>query len=238
MIRLKNVKKSFGSLTVLDGLTLDLDEGVVAVLGPSGSGKSTVLRCINGLEPIDSGDIEVDGYSVTARGNLRTIRSICGMVFQQFHLFPHLDVLQNITLSPMRIRKKPKGQARDEAMILLEKVGMKDKYRNYPDQLSGGQQQRVAIARALAMNPKMLLLDEVTSALDPEMTADVLKILEKLAEEGTKMILVTHEISFARRVASRVIFLEGGKVAADRPVEEFFTATRDERIVRFLKHVG
>jgi ABC-type polar amino acid transport system ATPase subunit len=237
VIDIKNVTKKFGNNTVLNNITLELNDEISAILGPSGSGKSTMLRCINGLEPIQQGDIWVDGVSVKTRSNLRKIRKTCGMVFQQFNLFPNLDVIQNVTLSPIKILRQNRVSAEKHAYSLLEKVGLLEKAHHYPAQLSGGQQQRVAIARALAMNPKILLLDEVTSALDPEMTADVLKILESLADEGTTMIMVTHEITFARRVSKRILFIDQGCVAADMPTDAFFSVD-DQRIQKFLQHVG
>lgn len=236
VIDIKGVTKKFADNTVLDNITIGLHDEVTAVLGPSGSGKSTLLRCINGLEKIQQGDILVDGVSVKQRANLKKIRRFCGMVFQQFNLFPNLDVLQNITLSPIKILGRGRAESEEHAHALLEKVGLKEKARHYPTQLSGGQQQRVAIARALAMTPKILLLDEVTSALDPEMTGDVLLILERLASEGTTMIMVTHEISFARRAANRVLFIDKGHIAADMPTDQFFEIG-DGRIQKFLQHV-
>jgi ABC-type polar amino acid transport system ATPase subunit len=236
VVDIKEVTKKFADNTVLDGVTVELRDEVTAILGPSGSGKSTLLRCVNGLEKIQRGDILVDGISVKNRYNLKKIRTVCGMVFQQFNLFPNLDVLQNITLSPIKILGRSRAESEERAYALLEKVGLGEKARHYPAQLSGGQQQRVAIARALAMTPKILLLDEVTSALDPEMTADVLAILERLAGEGTTMITVTHEISFARRAANRILFIDGGRIAADMPTEKFFSVD-DARIQKFLQHV-
>ena len=240
MIEVRDVRKKFGEQTVLDGLSTDFDQsGVTVILGPSGTGKSTLLRCIIGLESIDSGDILVDGLSVKNRENLRKIRLSCGMVFQQTILFPHLDVMENLVLSPVKILKEERKQAEERAMGLLDKVGLANKARSRHNELSGGEQQRIAIARALMMHPRALLLDEITSALDPEMSHDVLRILEKLAGDGVVMLIVTHELSFAQKVASRILFLEKGQVVSDSPTAGFFGEVRrdNERISRFLQHI-
>lgn len=241
MIEVKNITKKYGDLTVLNDFSVDFDQsGVTVLLGPSGTGKSTLLRCINGLETVDKGDILVDGLSVNNKKNLKQIRTTCGMVFQQTVIFPHLNVLDNLTLSPMKILGMKKNEAEDLAHHYLEKVGLADRGQSRHNELSGGQQQRIAIARALMMNPKALLLDEVTSALDPEMTREVLNILESLAAEGVCMLSVTHEMAFAKGVASRIIFMEKGKVVCDVPKDEFFGSVRNEneRINQFLSFIG
>ena len=235
MIEIQHVGKSFGAVEVLNDISATFADGeVVAVIGPSGGGKSTLIRCINGLEPLSAGDIHVDGKSVRDRTALTGIRTSCPMVFQQFNLYPHLKVLANITLAPIVALKRPREAAEAKARELLTMVGLGDRADAYPAQLSGGQQQRVGICRALAMEPRHLLLDEVTSALDPEMTAEVLTVIERLAKAGTTMILVTHEMEFARRVADRALFMEAGKLVADQPIDQFFGAAQDPRIQRFL----
>ncbi|NLZ77224.1 MAG: amino acid ABC transporter ATP-binding protein [Spirochaetales bacterium] len=240
MIEVRNITKAFGNLVVLKNFSVDFDQsGVTVILGPSGTGKSTLLRCINGLETIDSGDILVDGLSVREKKNLKDIRIKCGMVFQQTILFPHLDVLENLVISPIKILGRPRNEAIEQAKELLNKVGLIDKLHSKHNELSGGEQQRIAIARAMMMNPKALLLDEITSALDPEMSTEVLKIIEKLAQDGVVMLIVTHEIPFARRIASRVLFLEYGSVVSDTSNEEFFTTVKEdnERIARFIQNI-
>ena len=236
MIQVRNVSKSFGKTQVLKNVSIDFSQGVAVIMGQSGAGKSTLLRCINGLEKIDGGDIVVDNLSINDKKNVREIREKCTMVFQQFNLFPHLNALENITLSPIHVLKMEKDQAEKKATALLEMVGLGEKAKSYPSQLSGGQQQRVAIARALMMEPMALLLDEITSALDPEMTAEVLDVIERVARKGTTMIVVTHELSFARKVADRIVFLENGTIHADMKTEEFFN-TQNERINRFLQKI-
>ena len=236
MIQVRSVSKSFGSTIVLDELSIDFDKGVTVIMGQSGAGKSTLLRCINGLEKIDGGEIVVDGLSINEKKNIREIREKCSMVFQQFNLFPHLNALENVTLSPIHVLGLSKKKAQEKAMKFLEMVGLSEKIKSYPSQLSGGQQQRVAIARALIMEPSALLLDEITSALDPEMTSEVLEVIERIAREGTTMLVVTHEVSFARRVADRMVFLENGKVLADQRTEDFF-GSNNERIMRFLQKI-
>ena len=241
MIEVKNITKSYGDLTVLKDFSVDFDQsGVTVLLGPSGTGKSTLLRCINGLEKTNSGDILVDGLSVNNKKNLKQIRTTCGMVFQHTVIFPHMNVLDNLIMSPMKLLKMPKAEAVDKARFYLEKVGLSSKEKSRNNEQSGGQQQRIAIARALMMNPKALLLDEITSALDPEMTREVLNILESLAEEGVCMLCVTHEMTFAKDVASRIIFMEGGKMVCDASKEEFFGSIRkdNERINKFLSFIG
>ncbi len=241
MIEVKNITKSFGALTVLKDFSVNFDqEGVTVLLGPSGTGKSTLLRCINGLESIDQGDILVNGISVKEKKNLKAIRLACGMVFQQTVLFPHLDVMGNMILSPIKLLGMHKHEAEEKARYYLNKVGLSSKEKSKHNELSGGEQQRVAIARALMMNPKALLLDEITSALDPEMSSEVLRILENLAADGVCMLVVTHEMSFARHVASRVLFLDKGSLVCDETKDRFFSEVRqeNERISKFLQFIG
>lgn len=241
MIEVKNITKSYGDHTVLKDFSVDFDQsGVTVILGPSGTGKSTLLRCINGLEKTNSGDILVDGLSVNDKKNLKQIRMTCGMVFQHTVIFPHLNVMENLIMSPMKILKTPKGEAVDKARYYLKKVGLESKEKSMHNELSGGEQQRIAIARALMMNPKALLLDEITSALDPEMTREVQNVLESLAADGVCMLCVTHEMSFARDVASRILFLDGGSIVCDAPKDEFFGRIRQEndRINKFLSFIG
>lgn len=241
MIEVKEITKSYGKHVVLDHFSVDFEQnGVTVILGPSGTGKSTLLRCINGLEKVDSGDILVNGLSVNSKKNLKKIRMDCGMVFQRTVIFPHMDVMENLIFSPMKLLKMPKKEAEDKARYYLEKVGLADKENAHHDELSGGEQQRIAIARALMMNPKALLLDEITSALDPEMTSEVLNILEKLAEEGVCMLCVTHEMNFAKTVANRILFLEKGRIVCDAAKDDFFGSIRkeNERISKFLAFIG
>lgn len=241
MIEVKKITKSYGDHTVLKDFSVDFDQsGVTVILGPSGTGKSTLLRCINGLEKTNSGDILVDGLSVNDKKNLKQIRMTCGMVFQHTVIFPHLNVMENLIMSPMKILKTPKGEAVDKARYYLKKVGLESKEKSMHNELSGGEQQRIAIARALMMNPKALLLDEITSALDPEMTREVQNVLESLAADGVCMLCVTHEMSFARDVASRILFLDGGSIVCDAPKDEFFGRIRQEndRINKFLSFIG
>jgi len=241
MIEVKNITKSFGDLTVLKNFSVDFtQEGVTVLIGPSGTGKSTLLRCINGLEKIDDGDIIVDGLSVKEKKNLKHIRLACGMVFQQTVLFPHLNVMDNMILSPVKLLGMDKKDAQEKARYYLNKVGLSNKEKSMHNELSGGEQQRVAIARALILNPKALLLDEITSALDPEMSREVLFILENLAKEGVCMLVVTHEMSFARHVASRILFLDKGTLVCDEPKDRFFSVVRqeNERISKFLQFIG
>jgi glutamine transport system ATP-binding protein len=239
MVEFKQATKRFGSHLVLHPLDLSIEAGEVAVvIGPSGSGKSTMLRCINGLETISDGDLRVDDVSV--RGSARDVRRIrleAGMVFQQFNLFPHLTALQNVMFGPIRARGRTKAEARDIAAALLQKVGLAERMGHYPSQLSGGQQQRVAIARALAVEPKLMLFDEPTSALDPELRQEVLKVMQTLATEGMTMVVVTHEMSFARRVGSRLLFLDGGHLVHDGKPADLLSAPPGERFRDFLQHV-
>jgi glutamate transport system ATP-binding protein len=236
MIRMQAVDKHFGSLHVLRDINLEVEPGqVVVVLGPSGSGKSTLCRTINRLEPIDSGTIEVDGKQLPAEGKaLAGLRADVGMVFQSFNLFAHKSILDNVTLAPLKVRKMNKDEAQKRAMELLERVGIANQRDKYPAQLSGGQQQRAAIARALAMRPKVMLFDEPTSALDPEMVQEVLDVMTTLARDGMTMLVVTHEMGFARRAANRVIFMDGGEIVEDAVPDEFFTAPRSDRAKDFL----
>jgi polar amino acid transport system ATP-binding protein len=236
---LEDVHKSFGELEVLRGIDLELAEHeVVCLIGASGSGKSTLLRCVNLLEPIDSGRIVVRGQEVTARGvDLNALRRGIGIVFQAFNLFPHMSVLANITLAPRKALGLSKAEAEARADELLARFGLADKRSEYPDRLSGGQQQRVAIVRALAMQPGLLLLDEVTSALDPELVAEVLAVIRELAAEGMTMLIATHEMSFARDVANRVCFLDAGVILEEGPPEEIFGAPREPRTQQFLQRI-
>ncbi|MCG8531464.1 MAG: amino acid ABC transporter ATP-binding protein [Desulfovibrionales bacterium] len=236
MIEIRNLHKSYGDIEVIKGVDLNVKQGeVVVILGPSGSGKSTVLRCINRLEEITSGNIIVDGYDLYAADtDINYVRSEAGMVFQQFNLFPHLSVLQNITIGLIKVRKMEKAEADKIALSLLEKVGLPDKATAYPDQLSGGQKQRVAIARSLAMNPKVILFDEPTSALDPELVGEVLDVMKNLADEGMTMVVVTHEMGFAREVADRVIFIDQGIIQEEEAPDEFFSNPKHPRLRDFL----
>jgi general L-amino acid transport system ATP-binding protein len=239
MIVCRGVKKWFGDFQALRGVDVTVkDREVMVVLGPSGSGKSTLIRCINRLEVHQEGDIIVDGIELTNdTRNIETIRSEVGMVFQQFNLFPHLTVLDNITLAPIWVRKKAKADAEQMAMQLLERVGIPEQASKFPGQLSGGQQQRVAIARSLAMEPKIMLFDEPTSALDPEMIAEVLDVMKDLARGGMTMMVVTHEMGFAREVADRLVFMESGDVVEVGTPEHFFTNPREERTKLFLSQI-
>ena len=236
MISIKGVNKHFGALHVLKDINLDVDRGqVVVVLGPSGSGKSTLCRTINRLETIDSGTIAIDGEVLPAEGRkLAQLRSDVGMVFQSFNLFAHKTILENVMLAPVKVRKIAADQARERAMSLLDRVGVASQAEKYPAQLSGGQQQRVAIARSLAMAPKVMLFDEPTSALDPEMVNEVLAVMTSLAAEGMTMVVVTHEMGFARRAANRVVFMADGSVVEDAAPEDFFANPRSSRARDFL----
>jgi general L-amino acid transport system ATP-binding protein len=239
MIVCRGVKKWFGDFQALRGVDVTVkDREVMVVLGPSGSGKSTLIRCINRLEVHQEGDIIVDGVELTNDlRNIEKIRSEVGMVFQQFNLFPHLTVLDNITLAPIWVRKKPKAEAEAKAMELLERVGIPEQAAKFPGQLSGGQQQRVAIARSLAMEPRIMLFDEPTSALDPEMISEVLDVMKDLARGGMTMMVVTHEMGFAREVADRLVFMESGDVVEVGTPEHFFTNPREERTKLFLSQI-
>jgi glutamate transport system ATP-binding protein len=236
MIRMAAVDKHFGALHVLKDINLEVERGqVVVVLGPSGSGKSTLCRAINRLEPIDSGTIEVDGRELPAEGKaLAGLRADVGMVFQSFNLFAHKSVLENVMLAPLKVRKQDKAAAGKNALRLLERVGIANQKDKYPAQLSGGQQQRVAIARALAMDPKVMLFDEPTSALDPEMVQEVLDVMTALAKEGMTMLVVTHEMGFARRAAHRVVFMADGEIVEDSTPDDFFTNPSSDRAKDFL----
>ncbi|MBP6752715.1 MAG: amino acid ABC transporter ATP-binding protein [Alicycliphilus sp.] len=236
----RDVRKRFGEHEVLKGVSTEFQTGqVTVIIGASGSGKSTLLRAINRLEPHDSGSITIDGVEVSDdQRTLQKQRSEVGMVFQQFNLFGHMSVLDNVTLAPRRIRRTPRAAANEQAMVLLKRVGMQDHAHKYPWQLSGGQQQRVAIARALAMQPKVMLFDEPTSALDPEMVQEVLDVMRELARGGMTMIVVTHEMGFAREVADRVMFFDQGCIAHDAPPAEFFANPANERIRAFIGRVG
>jgi polar amino acid transport system ATP-binding protein len=237
VVRLEAVRKSFGDNLVLDGIDLTVDAGeVLVVIGPSGSGKSTLLRCVNLLEPVNSGRIFFEGREITAKGvDLSAVRQRIGIVFQQFNLFPHLKVIDNLTLATRRIRKVARGEAEKRALELLAKVGLEEKARQYPHQLSGGQQQRVAIARALMMEPHVMLFDEVTSALDPELVGEVLVVMRDLARSGMTMIVVTHEMQFAREVGDRVLFMDVGRVVEQGRPTDVLDRPKEERTRRFLR---
>lgn len=239
MIEIKNVSKWYGSFRVLTDCTTKVEKGeVVVVCGPSGSGKSTLIKCVNGLEPFQQGDVIVDGISVAAKDtNLPQLRSRIGMVFQNFELFPHMSVIDNINLGQIKVLGRSRDAAAEKSMKLLERVGLQEQAPKYPGQLSGGQQQRVAIARALAMDPIAMLFDEPTSALDPEMINEVLDVMVKLATEGMTMMVVTHEMGFARKVAHRVIFMDEGRIVEDATKEDFFGKPRSERAVQFLSKI-
>jgi len=239
LVELKGVVKRFGTNTVLDDVSMKVERGeIIAVIGRSGSGKSTMLRCINGLEPVQGGSVVVDGETVSAPGaDLRALRQRVGIVFQSYNLFPHLSVEKNITLAPRVVKGMEPAAARELALGVLKRVGLAEKIDAYPDQLSGGQQQRVAIARSLAMQPKLMLFDEITSALDPELTGEVLKVLEQVAAEGMTMILVTHEMGFARRVATRVVFMHEGKIWEEGGAREVLEKPRTPELATFLDAV-
>ncbi len=235
MIEFRHVHKHFGALHVLNDIDLRIEVGeVVVICGPSGSGKSTLLRCINRLEVVDSGEIVVDGISVATTREITRLRAEVGMVFQRFNLYPHLSVLENLTLAPLKVRGVARAKAASTAMELLTRVGIPEKAAAWPAQLSGGQQQRVAIARALAMQPKIMLFDEPTSALDPEMIQEVLEVMMMLAKDGMTMVVVTHEMGFARRVADRVVFMDEGRIVEQGAPEAFFTQAKDARTQAFL----
>ncbi|WP_126428503.1 amino acid ABC transporter ATP-binding protein [Brevibacillus marinus] len=238
IIQVKELHKYYGKLEVLKGITTQIAEKeVVCVIGPSGSGKSTFLRCLNQLEPVTSGQIIINGHDVTdPRTDINKVREEVGMVFQRFNLFPHKTVLENITLAPVKVKKVPREEARERAMELLKKVGLADKADVYPDRLSGGQMQRVAIARALAMNPKIMLFDEPTSALDPELVGEVLAVMKDLAREGMTMVVVTHEMGFAREVSDRVIFMDQGVIAEEGTPQELLVQPKNERLRTFLRN--
>ena len=239
LVELRSIRKSFGENVVLEGIDLSIGRGeVVVIAGPSGSGKSTMLRCINGLETVDEGEVRFDGRSVSGAGKgLAKLRSEIGMVFQQFNLFAHKTVMENVTLAPIEVKGLSKADARARGQKLLERVGISEKAAAYPADLSGGQQQRVAIARALAMEPKLMLFDEPTSALDPELVGEVLDVMVGLARDGMTMIVVTHEMGFARRAAHRVVFMNDGRILEDRTPDDFFTDPRTDRAKDFLSKI-
>jgi len=242
VIKVRNLNKSFGDLKVIEGFNLDVHQKeVLVIIGPSGSGKSTFLRCLNGLETVNSGLIEVMKIQVTGsqnrKKNLLKLRRHIGMVFQQFNLYPHLTVLQNVILSPRIVMKRPIEQIRDEALSILSRVGLSDKVDVYPNTLSGGQAQRVAIARVMAMKPEIMMFDEPTSALDPEMISEVLDVMKKLTKEGITMICVTHEMSFAKEAADRIIFIDNGKIVEENVPKIFFSSPKKERTKIFLSKI-
>jgi len=238
VISASNLKKRYGELEVLKDISVTVTEGeVLCIIGPSGSGKSTLLRCLNGLEEIQSGSITILGEELVNNKNINKLRENIGMVFQSFNLFPHLSVLENMMLAPLELKKMNKAEATEKALSLLDKVGLRDKKDVYPDTLSGGQKQRVAIARALEMNPKIMLFDEPTSALDPEMVGEVLKVMKDLAQEGMTMVVVTHEMNFAKDVSDRVIFMDQGYILEEGPPKEIFTAPTSDRCKEFLDKV-
>jgi polar amino acid transport system ATP-binding protein len=238
-LRIEGLHKSFGDLEVLKGIDLELAEHeVVCLIGSSGSGKSTLLRCINLLEPIDAGRIVIEGDEITAKGvDVNRIRKRIGIVFQAFNLFPHMSVLDNVSLAPRKVLGLSRAEAEARATELLDRIGLGAKRNDYPDRLSGGQQQRVAIVRALAMQPDLLLLDEITSALDPELVAEVLNLIRELAGNGMTMLIATHEMSFAREIANRVCFLDAGRILETAPPAEMFSAPREERTQQFLQRI-
>ena len=237
LLSIEHLKKAYGDNVVLEDISLSVKRGeVIVVIGPSGCGKSTFLRCINALEPIQGGTIEVDGKEVTSsEKDLTELRQKVGMVFQSYELFPHMTVLDNVLLAPTKVQKRPKAEVQQEAEALLDRVGLLAKKNSYPRELSGGQKQRVAIVRALCMHPEILLFDEVTAALDPEMVREVLDVMLDLAKQGKTMIIVTHEMQFARAIANRVIFLDGGKIVEEAAPAEFFDRPKTERAQRFLR---
>jgi polar amino acid transport system ATP-binding protein len=236
IVKIENVIKQFDDNTVLDGITLTVHEGeVLVIVGPSGCGKSTLLRCINGLEPIQGGSVTYRGEVVDGKSaDIVKIRQKIGMVFQSYELFPHMSILENVVISPVLVQKRDRREVEAEALQLLDRVGLKDKKNSFPRQLSGGQKQRVAIVRALCMHPEVLLFDEVTAALDPEMVREVLDVMLALAEQGRTMVIVTHEMSFAKAVADRVVFIDEGNIVEENTPEEFFEHPRTERARRFL----
>jgi glutamate transport system ATP-binding protein len=238
LVELKGIHKAFGDNVVLDGVDLSVARGeVIVIAGPSGSGKSTMLRCVNGLETVDAGEVLFDGQPVKPGKGLSSLRAQIGFVFQQFHLFPHMTVLQNIALAPVKVKGTAPATARTTAQELLERVGIAEKAEQYPADLSGGQQQRVAIARALAMDPQLMLFDEPTSALDPEMIREVLDVMRDLARDGMTMLVVTHEMGFAREVCDRLVFIDGGQIVEEGPPAEFFANARSERAREFVDKI-
>ena len=239
ILRVENLSKRFEDISVINDLSLSVKKGeVVVIVGPSGCGKSTFLRCLNGLEEIEEGSIYLDGEKVSSnKKNMSKTRERIGMVFQSYDLFPHKTILQNITLAPIKVKKRKKAEVEEEALKLLDRVGLLSKKDNYPRQLSGGQKQRVAIVRALIMHPEVLLLDEITAALDPEMVGEVLEVMRELAKENMTMVVVTHEIAFAKEIANRVIFMAEGKIEEEGPAAEFFDNPKSERLKSFLAKV-
>lgn len=239
LIRVENLGKHFGDIKVLEGINVDIYKGdVVFVVGPSGSGKSTFLRCLNRLEEPTEGHIYFEGTDITGpKVDIDKHRQKMGMVFQQFNLFPHMDIMKNLTLAPMKLQNKSQQEAEAQAMELLERVGLADRAHAYPSQLSGGQKQRIAIVRALAMKPDVMLFDEPTSALDPEMVGEVLNVMGELAKEHMTMVVVTHEMGFAREVANRVLFMDDGQILEEAPPQEFFYQPKDERLQEFLSKI-
>jgi glutamate transport system ATP-binding protein len=239
LVELDQVRKSFGDNVVLDGVTLTVERGsAIVIAGPSGSGKSTMLRCINGLEPVDSGEVKFDGTPVDYSGKaLSRLRADIGVVFQQFNLFPHMTVLDNVVLGPVKAKGVSRQEAIARARELLERVGIPEKADEYPADLSGGQQQRVAIARALAMEPKLMLFDEPTSALDPEMIREVLDVMRQLARDGMTMLVVTHEMGFAREVCDRIVFIDAGEIVEEGPPDEFFSSAKSPRAQEFVDKI-
>lgn len=239
LLSIEHLKKSYDDNLILDDIDLEVHQGEVIVLvGPSGCGKSTMLRCINALEPIQGGEIKLNGEKIDPKKkNIAELRQKIGMVFQSYELFPHLTVLDNILLAPMKVQKRKKEEAEKEAMALLERVGLAEKAKSYPRQLSGGQKQRVAIIRSMAMNPDVILFDEPTSALDPEMVGEVLELMKDLAKEGMTMVVVTHEMGFAREVASRVLFIDEGQIKEEAAPAEFFEHPKDPRLQEFLSKI-
>ncbi len=239
LIQVKGLCKQFGDLKVLENINVDIHKGdVVFVVGPSGSGKSTFLRCLNRLEESTAGHIYVEGTDITdPKVDIDRHRQKMGMVFQQFNLFPHMDIMKNMTLAPIKLQKKSQQEAEKEAMVLLERVGLADRAHAYPSQLSGGQKQRIAIVRALAMKPDVMLFDEPTSALDPEMVGEVLSVMRELAKEHMTMVVVTHEMGFAKEVATRIMFMDGGNFVEEAPPAEFFGSPKNERLKAFLSKV-
>ena len=239
MITVNNLQKAFGSNQVLKGIDITIEKGEkVVVVGPSGSGKSTFLRCLNLLETPTGGEVWFEGENITdPKTDINRLRQKMGMVFQQFNLFPHLSVLENITLAPVKLKLKTQAEAKEQAERLLTRIGLSDKAQAYPNQLSGGQKQRIAIVRALAMNPDVMLFDEPTSALDPEMVGEVLEVMKELAHEGMTMVVVTHEMGFAREVATRVLFMDNGQMLEEAPPAEFFGSPKNDRLKEFLSKV-
>lgn len=236
LLQINDIHKRYGDHTVLDGISLKVKQGeVIVIIGPSGCGKSTLLRCINGLEPIQSGEILLEGAPIDpASRQITEQRQKVGMVFQSYELFPHLSVMDNILLAPTKVQKRDRAEAQAEALTLLERVGLQDRADSFPRELSGGQKQRVAIVRALIMHPEVMLFDEVTAALDPEMVREVLDVILRLAEQGRTMLIVTHEMQFARAIADRIVFIDGGKILEEAPPEQFFTQPTTDRAKQFL----